>query len=217
MTFYLPQNRYFVVFLFSLRHQAKGIDLPHLFSVADYGVDPRSIDAAVSQQIRQMSDISFHLIICFCKKMAEIMRIHFFPGDSRRLAQFFHFMKYIAPVHRFSVSGDKNAALFPRFHIFFQPGAQPVRQKDRPLFPLGADHRSPFPHRLRSDELKLADADPCGTKRLQNQGKTGFCRFSRPRPPAGNIPLSSDLFWWSGKPLSAISRFLPHIHASLFF
>ena len=62
-------------FLWSLRkNQPQPADLPLLLLQADQRVDARGVHIGMSQQIRQMTDISFYLIICKREQMPEVMR-----------------------------------------------------------------------------------------------------------------------------------------------
>ena len=54
--------------------KSQTINLLFLFFTAHHRIDPCRIDAGMSQQVRQMTDISFYFIIGKSKQMPEVMR-----------------------------------------------------------------------------------------------------------------------------------------------
>ena len=85
-------------------------DLAPVLRGADHSINARSVDAAVSQHIRQMRDILILLIKGPSKQMPQVVRKHLVCRHTRRLAKPFHQSPDIAAVHRGTAARDKHAA-----------------------------------------------------------------------------------------------------------
>ena len=60
----LPHNINYVVFLFPSDHQSQPIDFTAVFIAGTHNIDTRCFDAAMPQDICQLSDILFYAIKC---------------------------------------------------------------------------------------------------------------------------------------------------------
>ena len=93
-----------------LYHQAKPFDLTLLLRSVDTGVDPSGVDAGVSQNICQPTDILGCLVVQAGKQVPQVVGKYFPDTHIGLFAQCFHPMKNIASVHRFPASGYKDAS-----------------------------------------------------------------------------------------------------------
>ncbi len=73
-------------------------------------IDPRCVDATVSQYICELCNILFYCVKDFGKQMPEIMREHFFGIDICLITKILHLSPNIRAAHRFSGTGNKNHA-----------------------------------------------------------------------------------------------------------
>ena len=77
-------------FILSLHHQAQPFQLTSVLQSGGHNVNPRGIDAAVSQHVRQLRDILFHRIEYSGEQLAQIVWKYLAGPDSGGAAQPFH-------------------------------------------------------------------------------------------------------------------------------
>ena len=81
-------NRNYVVDLTSQKSEL--FDLPSVDLPALHGIDPRRIDARMSEDIGESDDVLMHMIIRAREQMSQIMRKDLFLRHPRLLTQLFH-------------------------------------------------------------------------------------------------------------------------------
>ena len=99
----VQHNANYVVFL-RLNHQAKSFHFSAVLRAGAHDIDPRSINAAVSQNIRQLGNILFQPVKGPSKQLSQIMRKDLGRVHARTPAQPLHFSPNIAAVHGSAVS-----------------------------------------------------------------------------------------------------------------
>ena len=84
----LQHNRNYVVDLTSQKSEL--FDLSSVGLSALHGIDPRRIDARMSEDIGESDDVLMHMIIRSCEQMSQIMRKDLFLRHTRRPVKLFH-------------------------------------------------------------------------------------------------------------------------------
>ena len=140
------------------------------FLAGGHGVDPRSIDVGVTQEIGQADYIFFPLIVVDCKEMAQIVGKYFADKDACFLRCGFHHMQDVAPVKRVSCPGDKDASgpdfLFPA--PCTEHFAQGEREEDFAGLVFERDDDAAGAERFHCYIRKLSDSNACCGDRLHD-------------------------------------------------
>ena len=110
-------------FIFS-KQQVKPGDFPRLFYPGSKRIDPCCFNACMPQNVSQVYDVFFHLIIGLREQVAQIVGKHFLTVYIGCLAQRLHHGPNIGAVQRFTAACNKNGtvgnsmALTVRFQAF---------------------------------------------------------------------------------------------------
>ena len=89
-------------------HQPQSLHLPGVVFPCWHQIDSCGFNAAVSQYIRKLYDISAYLVKGSCEEMAEIVGEYFGWIYAGFLTQLFHFPPDLASGHPCPLTGDKN-------------------------------------------------------------------------------------------------------------
>ena len=68
------------------KHQPKPLDHPPVFRAGGDDIDPRGVDGAVPQNVRQLRDILLHAVKCPGKELAQVVWKHLCFLDTGGLA-----------------------------------------------------------------------------------------------------------------------------------
>ena len=151
-----------------------------MLSVAFHDIDPRRIDAGMTEQIRQA--LRYHGSDDKKrggKQMAQIMRKYLFSVHLRRTAKMLHLCPDIGTVHRISVFGHENRSVCNPFFsaVSAQRPAEFFCQQHRALLPLAVHLRSARFQRTRRDKTQLGNAYTGSADCLKNKIKSAFSRI----------------------------------------
>ena len=108
--FLKEHNSNYVVFLF-LYHQPQTLDLSAVLGAGGHNVDPGGINAAVSQDIRQLRNILLNAVKSPGKELTEVVGKDLGRIDTRRLTQPLHLRPDIASVQGLAGSRHEDNAI----------------------------------------------------------------------------------------------------------
>lgn len=144
-----------------------------MFRAGRDNIDPRRVDATVSENVGELGNIFFDTVEHPCKQMAKIVRKHLFGIDLCFNAEVFHFPPDVGPTHRLSCAGDENRAC--RYlllgYIPKQFLLQITDDKNASCLAFERNGRFAFSDGFHGDELQFADADSRSADCLQDQAK----------------------------------------------
>ena len=140
---------------------------------AVHQIDPRRLDAGMSQQVRQLHDIPADPVPGHREQMPQVMRKPLRWLHPRFPAQRLHLLPDLAAGNPFPLPRQKD---LPRpdpllFRVSQQLLAQLPRQEDRPDLPFQRDFRPSALQGLHGDIFHLRYPDPRGADGLHQQSR----------------------------------------------
>ena len=126
-----------------------------------YDINAGRIDAAVTEDVRQLGNVLFDSVKYTGKQVTKIMWKHLLRVDTRFLTQGLHLPPDICPIDGLARAGYENYSAFDSLLrcIAEQFLPQRLHKKHRPGFRLAAYHRLAAPCCLNGDKLQLTDSD----------------------------------------------------------
>lgn len=176
----LPHKKNYVV----LCQQPQSLQLPPVLLTGGHDVDARGVDAAVTQNVRQLGDVLFQIVKRPGEEFPQIVweylaRIYFCP-----FAQPLHGGPDVAAIQRFAVSGAENDASGDAYGpcVAQQELLQLAGKQYLPaLIFAGHADLSP-PHRFHREVIQLRDTDAGRADGLHQKPKAPVS-LRRPQEP----------------------------------
>ena len=158
---------------------------------AFHRIDPRRIDAAVPQDIRQLAQILLLVIVGPGEQVAQIVGEDLGARHAAALPEALHRPPDVAAVHGPSAPGDEDGAGHDAagLHVLLQGAAQLCREDDGADPSLAGDRRRAHPDRLGGDVGKLGHADAGGGDRLHHHDHPLVALAAGPIDQALILPL----------------------------
>ena len=189
----LSHKRNYVV----LCQQPQSLQLPPVLLTGGHDVDARGVDAAVTQDIRQLGDVLFQIVERPGEELAQIVREDFVRINFCPRAELFHRSPDVAAVQRPSRAGaEDDAAADSRVpRVAQQERFEPAGEQNFPVFVL-AGHADLAPaHGLHREIPQLRDADAGGADGLHQ----------KPQPPVSlRGPQKAQVFRAAQLPLRSL-------------
>ena len=117
-------------------------------------IDPRGVDTAVTENVRELGDVLFHAVKRPCKQVPKIVRKDLVRVDMRLCTKAFHLPPDVCPADGFAVTSNKDRPccdmLF--FGILQQLFLEAFHNKNRADLSLAADSRFTAFDRFNCDE-----------------------------------------------------------------
>ena len=94
-----------------LYNQPEFLNFASVFAARSHDINSGGIDAAVTQNIRQLCNVLFQSIECPGKELAQIVWKDLGMLHTGFLTELFHLRPNVAPIDRLTISCDENGSL----------------------------------------------------------------------------------------------------------